>query len=533
MGDIKDLIETVLGDQKLREGKVFGAGLYRDEPILKTAAQMKEFTPPIFREMRKLAGEYADSYYSYCSPGELFYRQGKLMESFEDDFDYHGQFVRYFPTYQAMNDFQLRGYFSWRTKARRGEIRETSLSFVFVYFYELLNGIGVSTAREGFDAIQSFWTAYREIDKSIDRYARLWIRDYVVYYGLERELLEEISQWGSDRLIQVLDRPAEADEDTLFSAVEALSTYRFDRSRFYRKYPEEVKTVVCGVLRKLTEYYEKHRKRSLCEKLFGRGGSYPYLMFQSAVFFDRMQYQSYEYQVSGLRKFTCRNGKWRCQSAFSGAGPSKELGALLKTIEAMLREAYEFPSPLKPAISTKLVLEMIEKEIEKLLEEKRRYVPPVLPKVEIDLSRLEGIREAALLTQEKLLTEEEQFSEKKEVFREETAAQQGLEPRRAGLVAESYVKEYQFTEKVNESAENALEDSGLLSPVEKEFLSLLLKGESVSPLLKREKLMLSLLADQINEKLFDHFGDTVLIFDGEEAALIEDYEEELKGMVEG
>ena len=156
-----------------------------------------------------------------------------------------------------------------------------------------------------------------------------------------------------------------------------------------------------------------------------------------------------------------------------------------------------------------------------------------MPKVEIDLSRLEGIREAALLTQEKLLTEEEQFSEKKEVFREETAAQQGLEPRRAGLVAESYVKEYQLTEKVNESAENALEDSGLLSPVEKEFLSLLLKGESVSPLLKREKLMLSLLADQINEKLFDHFGDTVLIFDGEEATLIEDYEEELKGMVEG
>ena len=56
----------------------------------------------------------------------------KGMEDFEDDFDYHGTFIRYFPNYQAMNDLQLRGYFSWRTKVRRGEVGRTSLSFAFV-----------------------------------------------------------------------------------------------------------------------------------------------------------------------------------------------------------------------------------------------------------------------------------------------------------------------------------------------------------------------------------------------------------------
>ena len=58
----------------------------------------------------------------------IFCKQGKFMEDFEDDFDYRGEFVRYFPTYQAMNDAQLRGYFSWRTRIRRGEINRTSLS---------------------------------------------------------------------------------------------------------------------------------------------------------------------------------------------------------------------------------------------------------------------------------------------------------------------------------------------------------------------------------------------------------------------
>ena len=36
--------------------------------------------------------------------------------------------------------------------------------------------------------------------------------------------------------------------------------------------------------------------------------------------------------------------------------------------------------------------------------------------------------------------------------------------------------------------------------------------------------------DEINERLFDDFGDTVIIFDGDTPEIIEDYKEELKGM---
>ena len=39
------------------------------------------------------------------------------------------------------------------------------------------------------------------------------------------------------------------------------------------------------------------------------------------------------------------------------------------------------------------------------------------------------------------------------------------------------------------------------------------------------------MADSINEKLYDAFADTVLTFDGDTPVVIEDYEEELKGMI--
>ena len=43
--------------------------------------------------------------------------------------------------------------------------------------------------------------------------------------------------------------------------------------------------------------------------------------------------------------------------------------------------------------------------------------------------------------------------------------------------------------------------------------------------------MPSLLADSVNEKLFDIFGDTVLELSGGVPEVIEDYTEELKGLI--
>lgn len=43
--------------------------------------------------------------------------------------------------------------------------------------------------------------------------------------------------------------------------------------------------------------------------------------------------------------------------------------------------------------------------------------------------------------------------------------------------------------------------------------------------------MPSVVAEQINEKLFDQFADTVILFDGDTPELIEDYADDLKGMI--
>ena len=44
-------------------------------------------------------------------------------------------------------------------------------------------------------------------------------------------------------------------------------------------------------------------------------------------------------------------------------------------------------------------------------------------------------------------------------------------------------------------------------------------------------MLLSVVADSVNEKLFDLIGDTAIIFDGDNPELIEDYIDELKGII--
>ena len=64
------------------------------------------------------------------------------------------------------------------------------------------------------------------------------------------------------------------------------------------------------------------------------------------------------------------------------------------------------------------------------------------------------------------------------------------------------------------------------------FLRILLYGGDLQALLRERGLLLSMVADSINEKLFDRFSDTVLLFDGETPEPVEDYLEQLKGWIQ-
>jgi hypothetical protein len=429
------------------------------------------------------------------APGEseakIFYKQGKFMEDFEDDFDYQGQFARYFPTYQTMDDHQLRGYFSWRTKVRRGVIERTQLSFAFVYIYELLNLVGVNSPEEGFYKLKSFRTDYGKIDYKISDYVNLWIRDYVVYNNLDKSLLEDFSNFSLDKAVLVLLDHKAYDANAVFLALNSLSSYDLEKSRLFREHPEDVKNVVYDVFSTLAA----HHGKKLCDGFFGRTNTSSYIMFKSAVFYHHTKQKDFVYEVNDVHKYRCENGSWSCERFFPQAGKRQQIGALLKNIDFFMRQKYSFRYALKADETTaETVRDMITGAIDRCLENKKQAA---LPKVEIDVSKLQNIRSAALETQSKLTVEEPEEEDVAETFNEKTEQ----------------------------------ENSAGLNDVERLFMNCLLHGKAYNDLVQSNGLMLSVLIDKINERLFDVFGDTVIVDDGGKPALIEDYVEALKGII--
>lgn len=347
---------------------LLSSGVYRDEPIPRDAFATACLIPPQYRRMRELTRN--DNLYGR-SEAEIFYRQGKFMEKFEDEFDEPCEFLRYFPTYQAMTDRQLRSYFSWRGRLRRGSLQPTSLSYVFVYLYELLNQIGVPSPEEGYHTLKQFWNDYREFEPKLDRYLPLWLRDYIVYYDLDRTFLDDLPPEKFDSAVLTLQRGRNAGADELFQALNTLSAYDLSGSRFFHEYPEEVKFVVREVFLALTDYCEKKRKNDICKRLCGECRISSYTIFRSAVFHDRLKRREFCCEINPIHRYFCRNGSWSCERFFRNKSKLRETGMLLKTIDVLMREDFGFHSALKVEKISLLYRELVEEAIRRRTHPRR------------------------------------------------------------------------------------------------------------------------------------------------------------------
>lgn len=507
--------------------------VFKDEAIRPRPAAKSEPLPPLILSARSLEN---GRYQKWQSMDSVFMKQGKLLANYEDDYAYDGDLKCYYPTYQALTNRELRGYFSWRTKLRQGEVTECPLSFAFLYVYELLNQIGVSDPMDGYRKLAAFREAYGALDKRILSYLQRWMADYVVYYGLPAALLSDSPQLIREQSIAIMEDIPGRDTEEMIRAVKTLSSGGLEHSRFYAENRQEMDTVIVRVLERVSAHYAARCKKSMAEQYFGSLEEAPALMFESAVFCNPLKRRSYAYPVSGQYAYRCENGRWFVRRHFSPPGDASRLDALLKTIESVMRRQMNYRYPLKSKLDQKWLLRIIEEETGALLAQKKAAEER---KVTIRYAQLDKIRQDAAFTQQKLMVEEEMdrplgpevlqaqssmapespAPQKQPVFKPESPAPQeqpSIMPESPALQARP-----SFT------PEPAGGEEAALSPPEYRLLQCLLYGGDTG-WVQAEGYLLSVLVDGINEKLYERFQDTVL--DGG-AQPLEDYIEDLKGMV--
>lgn len=419
----------------------------------------------------------------------IFVKQGKLLAGYEDDYVYDRQVLRYFPTYQSLTNPELRGYFSWRTKLRRGNLQKTSLTYAFLYIYELLNQIGVADPVDGYRKLTEFRDAYGALDDGILPYLNLWLMDYVVYYNLDAGLLADTPQVRFNRGIAVLDSIQSRGDEEVIRAVKQLSPKWLERSKFYREYREDCDTVIVRVLRRMSAHYNARCKKTMVEQYFGSFSQYRVILFDAAVFHERQVEGSRQYMVDENYIYRCRNGLWSVQKYNCLPHSNGKLGDVLKAIDGVMRECYGYGRSIQYKLDTKWILKIIQEEARNLLAEKKAAEEK---KITIDYSRLARIRSDAAVTRDRLMVEEEAPPVQTPAPAEE--------PEDTPLTRDEY-----------------------------RLLQSLLYGRDYG-WVRFSGLMLSVLVDGINDKLYDTFSDSVLLGD-DPPELIEDYIADLKEMI--
>lgn len=538
MPDIDKILEQLLSDPRLREGRAFASSrTYGDEPIIRRGSQMHGFVPEPIKRLREMQVTPQGRTWSEA---RLFFEQAKLLEDFEDHAPFVGQFISYYPTYRSMNDRQLRGYFTWRGNVRRGQIEDVSTSFAYVYIYELLMGVGAEPGAKAFEALETFYRAYRAFDQaSMDRNVRPWLVDYVVDHGLDPKLAEPYTDAAHDKAISLLEgidraavlsappkgsRRAPLDFGTLgeaavklADAVDTLSTYRLKDSRLYKENPDDLAVVLLAVFIRLSRHYARTHNQGLVETLFGTRFPLRHLMYASAIHYEPAPHPDCVFELSATRRYICKNGSWACDGYHDGGAKSAKLGDLARAVDRQLRAAIDFPAQLKDHAEPKYLVKMIDAEVADYLAYKEAHRPVV---VDIDFSKLAQIRAAASVTQEALLVDEE---------REDAPQAEGLE---AAVFAEppTSAEPEPITPPAasGDDQQDARKDAFGLTEDERALVEALLAGRPAPD----AKTSADLLVDAINEKLFDLVGDTVVEFgaDGADGApeLIEDYADDVR-----
>jgi hypothetical protein len=456
-----------------------------------------------FTEMRRL-GNTAE--YSNPCKAKTFYNQALFMKDFEDDYDGQSAFSSFFPNYQMMGYEHLRTYFTWRTQVRKGNITETSVSFAFLYIYELINNIGVEDAQDGLNKLTKFWKAFRIFNSDIDKYVLQWLKDYHVYYLPENSFRDYARQ---ERIM--LHYPAvfgyDTGKDDSFELFSEVSKYNIRESAFYS---EQTHPVISDcfyfILNRLREEFAGRGKRFEDFAFYVIERETSWTPFNRALFYPVTVQPDRQVIVSEREIYTCRRNLWTYRTALLTDRGGALVGYVMKAMEVELRKKLKFKYKIS-ANETSL-----DSETRGGLAELGISLPELIARstadfyalytrteVRVSTQSLARIRKEALDTQGKLIIPEDDTPQ----------------------AEEKVIRSAAVTEP-NPGTDIWIQFRESLTQTELDALSLIMRGESFEAFAAEHGIMPEVLIDGINQKAADSIGDTIMEYDGA-VSVYEDY----------
>lgn len=458
-----------------------------------------EDTQLVPKEIKKMIESYQYSLSGSVRREQNFYLQGKLVASYEDHYEGKQSFLRYYPTYHDLTVGQARTYFTWRTKIRQNIYEKISDSYAYIYLYELLNGIGIKDPEEGLDKLITFNKNYAQrFSPEIGAYLERWIRDYIVFYNINKANdTFFVKEQTNDKKYEQLLYPDQFSNHEVAESLMKLSNYKISNCPLYKKNIEKFEHLLVLIWHKILDL--RNDGFDFFTSYIAYKNQMTIQLFSAAVFNHQLEPKTTSYEIDQIRKYFYDEEKntWYCESYWGLTGQKSIMGNFLHEVDREIRLCFNLGRNLKPRKIEKHYLKAIRDGIKEYQIEEQKLKQP---KIEFNLSQLSTIRADAAGTRDSLLTEEELQAEQEE------------------------------NKQIEEAVVDDEQENYGLSSEETTTITLLLKGKDLNKYLKGQHLMAAVIIDNINEKLFDEFGDNVIEFINDIPTVIEDYQEDLEAM---
>lgn len=308
-------------------------------------------------------------------------------------------FKSYWPTYDQMGSDQFKWYFYWREEVRSGRYPDTDLSYLFVYFYELIHGVGWSDPLQGYELMEQAWHAYRKRYAKLDTYLREWLYDFMIVHGLDMPIHETYQRFPRVLSSELKEKewkrrfslqPVELTWELLLDLLD----YDVEKSRFYQENGrKDLERYAPKVIALVDSYLAKMKGQRFIDRFQPRPRQVKRHLFRSAV---------YDHGLYG------RNVVLTVVSLSEHAPLRSYITGLVRLTENKLRELRGFKGRLRgsdvvePEVE-EVITRYLKKEIQEQLEVQRKQA---IPEVQIDTGKLRRLQQESDQVRDMLLTEE-------------------------------------------------------------------------------------------------------------------------------
>lgn len=433
-------------------------------------------------------------------------------------------FMSYWPTYQDMTANQQKWYFYWRSEVRRGHYPDTDLSYIFVYLYELIHGVGWSDPKSGYELIVNIASAYGSRYPQLMGYSKEWLADFLVVHSLDISLTEMVQRLGGSisrelmdiELLRLFQEPSPV---IPLSMLLSLSDYDLRRSKFYQGLGRnDLEEYVPRIVTLVDTYLQRTSQQKLIDRFPpGKEKAVERYLFRSAV---------YDHTLYGTT-ITITTVPMSANIPLR-----KYITQVIRFTENILREIRGYKGRLRGII--------LEAEVESLIERylKKEFSPQrsTGPKVTIDHTKLENLLIDTEHVQSMLTIPVEPSEEQEEVTIEaespfETAVAVEEKTSTALEPMETEPEQEEIIWDTSNLDEEWSQFAKSLNSCQLEAICALRSSSPAAELVRVAEAygtMPELIMDEINNCAMETIGD--LVIDGDQIAEeYQDYFENLKG----